>query len=214
MLKRLTAAIASEEKRPGVHVGRLALAAWSAGFASVNRILAVPAYYAATDAVVLLDGLHAQYMAPNPHAPAQGKDRVDTNMLRHFIRFAADAAAGKKTMVVTHSAIVPPDYASTAESTAALLDAVGVTASSRRAPEGDGVRLPVRTHLRVRVPEEPDVANGWDSEATTIADQGGLHVRGFRGAGPRDHFDHLHLIGDALRSWLVPRWYTPGGERR
>jgi hypothetical protein len=216
MLKRLMAAIASEEKRPGAHVGRLALAAWSAGFASVNRILAVPSYYAATDAVVLLDGLHAQYVAPNSHAPAQGKERVDRNMLRHFIRFAADAAAGKKTMVVTHSAIVPPDYASTAESTAALLDAVGVTASSRRAAEGEGVRVPVRARVRVgaSVPEDHDVANGWDSDATTIADQGGLHVRGFRGAGPRDHFDHLHLIGDALRSWLVPRWYTPGGERR
>jgi hypothetical protein len=51
------------------------------------------------------------------------------------------------------------------------------------------------------------------------ADAGNLHVRGYRGVGPRDHFDHLHLVGEVLRNWLVPRWnaggsrvYTPAGE--
>lgn len=48
---------------------------------------------------------------------------------------------------------------------------------------------------------------------TVRADAGNLHVRGLRGAGPRDHFDHLYLVGAALRSWLVPRWYTSSGER-
>ena len=37
-------------------------------------------------------------------------------------------------------------------------------------------------------------------------DSGNLHVRGFKGRGPRDHFQHLYMIGEVLRSWVVPRW--------
>jgi hypothetical protein len=51
-------------------------------------------------------------------------------------------------------------------------------------------------------------------------DTGNLHVRGFRGGGPRDHFQHLYLIGEALMSWVVPRWkredrlvYTQASEQ-
>ena len=190
MMKRLTSALGRKAKRDDVHVRRLALASWSAGFAAVSRILSVREYYDAIDTVILLDSLHAQYTnGDGAKGPARGSEHVDVNMLRHFIRFAADAAAGRKTMVITHSAIVPPDYASTAESTAALLTEVGVTAVPA---SGTNVR----------------------SMALALeADRAGLHVRGFRGTGPRDHFDHLHLIGDTLRSWLVPRWYTAGGER-
>lgn len=189
MVKRLTRAIGAAEHRSGVHLRRLALVSWSAGFAALSRILAVPEWYEATDTVVLLDSLHAQYIAPNPHTPAQGADRVDVRALERFVRFARDAAQGRKTMIVTHSAIVPPDYASTTEATAALLSEIGVRGEPSDERNRRGMRLSVHV------------------------DEGGLHVRGFRGKGPRDHFDHLHLIDDALRSWLVPRWYTPAGER-
>jgi hypothetical protein len=197
MMNRLTRAIGAAAKRRDVHVGRLALASWSAGFAAINRILASPEWYAATDTVVLLDSLHAQYVAPNPHTPAQGVEHVDVRMLQRFVRFARDAAAGTKTMVITHSSIVPPDYASTTEATAALLSEVGV----RRVTVADD--------------DEPEPAfKGAGMGAPTVrVDHGGLHVRGFRGAGPHDHFDHLHLIGVALRTWLVPHWYTPASER-
>jgi hypothetical protein len=51
--------------------------------------------------------------------------------------------------------------------------------------------------------------NARGTSVSVKADEGGLHVRGFRGAGPQDHFEHLHLIGDVLRSWVVPRWSAP-----
>jgi hypothetical protein len=203
MMKSLSRTVGAAVKRKDVRLRRLALVSWSAGFAAVNRILAVPEWYEATDTVVLLDSLHAQYVGPNPPGtrprPAQGADRVDVRMLRRFIRFASDAAAGKKTMVITHSSIVPPDYASTGEATAALLSEVGVSPvtveSDNTSDDGGFDASAISGALGVR------------------ADQGGLHVRGFRGTGPHDHFDHLHLIGVALRTWLVPRWYTPPGER-
>ena len=186
MMKRLTRTIGKKTKRDDVHVRRLALASWSAGFAAVSRILAVPEYYDTVDTVILLDSLHAQYTGGE--GPARGADLVDVKMLRHFVRFAKDAADGKKTMVITHSAIVPPDYASTSESTTALLAEVGVTATPASGKTMRSMALALE------------------------ADESGLHVRGFRGMGPQDHFGHLHLIGDTLRSWLVPRWYTAGGE--
>lgn len=184
----LTRALGEANTRGDVHLRRLALVSWSAGYGAIGRILAVPTWYEATDTVVLLDSLHAPYLQPNPRTPAQGVERVDVKALRRFVRFAEDAARGKKVMAITHSAIVPPDYASTAEATAALLRAVGVAPATVDEENERGMTVSVR------------------------ADEEGLHVRGFRGRGPRDHFDHLHLVDDALRSWLVPRWYTPRGE--
>ncbi len=180
LMRGLLKKIGEQTAREDVKLRRLTLASWSAGFASISRILAVPRWYDATDAVVLLDGIHAKYDSRDPKRPAQGKEHVDVRMLSSFVRFARDAAAGKKTMIVTHSAIVPPDYASAAESAAAMLDAIGVP----------------------QTPVEERTSNGMT--LTTRADAGGLHVRGYRGGGPRDHFAQLHLFGEVLRSWVVP----------
>ena len=78
-----------------------------------------------------------------------------------------------------------PDYATSTEATQALLTAIGVTPTlleEASGPEWRGMTLIKR------------------------ADVGNLHVRGFKGRGPKDHFEHLYLIGEVLRSWVVPRW--------
>ena len=197
MERALVRKIEAKTGRHDLHLRHVALASWSAGYAAVARILRDERAYAQVDAVVLLDSLHAPYRAPNPHTPAQGKERVDLRRLAPVVRFARDAAAGHKVMVVTHSSIVPPDYASTTEATEAMLDAIGVPTEAADETGARGMRLDAR------------------------ADAGGLHVRGFRGRGPHDHIAHLHLIGRALRTWVVPRWkrtdrlvYTLAGEQR
>ena len=199
MLDELVKNLETQTGKKGLHIRHLALASWSAGFAAVSKILAVDRYYAMVDTVILNDSLHSQYKAPNPKTAAQGADRVDLTMIRSFVRFAKDAAAGQKTMAITHSAIIPPDYASSTEATQALLTAIDVPGQATPiAGEGD-----------------------WRSmKLITRADAGNLHVRGFRGAGPRDHFEHLYLLGDVLRAWVVPRWkrddrlvYTLAGEQ-
>lgn len=184
------------KKVGATHVRHLALASWSAGFASISKILRVPRYYAMTDAVVLLDSLHSAYTSAGD---------VDVRMLDPFVRFARDAARGDKAMVITHSAIVPPGYASSTEATRAVLTAIDVPTA---APED--TRDAVATSAAAR-----------GMRLSYRADAGDLHVRGFRGVGPQDHFDHLHLVGEVLRSWLVVRWkmdrrlvYTGGGEQR
>jgi hypothetical protein len=195
MLRLLTKSIGKRTGRGDVHVGHLALASWSAGFAAVQRILSVDEWYRATDTVVLLDSLHARYAPPHDK---HDEKRIDPKNLSSFVRFAADARAGKKTMIVTHSTIVPPGYASTSEATQALAQAVGTNVER---PDDDRRRLPFPGPRTSRRTSSMDLV--------AVADDQGFHVRGFRGSGPHDHFDHLHLIGDALRSWVVPRWYTP-----
>ena len=186
MLDELVKNLETQTGRKGLHVRHLALASWSAGFAAVGKILGVERYYAMVDTVILNDSLHSQYKDPNPKASGvstvRGADRVDLKMIRSFVRFAKDAAAGQKSMAITHSAIIPPDYASSTEATQALLTAI-------------------------EVPAETTDEGGWRSmKLVKRADAGNLHVRGFRGAGPRDHFEHLYLLGEVLRSWVVPRW--------
>jgi hypothetical protein len=99
-----------------------------------------------------------------------------------FERFAEDAASGDKQMIVTHSSVTPGDYASTTETAAMLLASVGATRVEEK-----------RTHARGMVE--------WYH-----ADKGGLHIRGFRGEGLRDHTDQVHLLDDAVRGYLEPRW--------
>jgi hypothetical protein len=199
MLRLLTKALAKKTQRTDLHVRHLALASWSAGFAAVQRILSVDEWYRATDTVVLLDSLHARYA---PRLAKHDETRVDPKNLSSFVRFAADARAGLKTMIVTHSTIVPPGYASTSEATQALAQAVGASVDR---PDDDRRRLP----FPLPRPGVSERSRTSSMELIAVADDHGFHVRGFRGTGPHDHFDHLHLIGDALRSWVVPRWYTP-----
>ncbi len=196
MLQELVKNVERSTGARGVHVRHLALSSWSAGFAAVAKILGVDRYYAMTDTVVLNDSLHSQYRDPTVKTAAQGAEHVDPTMIRSFIRFAKDAVAGKKAMVITHSAIVPPDYASSAETTQALLEAVDVSAAEVEEASSRGMTL------------------------TRRVDAGDLHVRGFRGRGPRDHFEHLYLIGEALTWSAAPRWkqderlvYTLAGEQ-
>jgi hypothetical protein len=51
--------------------------------------------------------------------------RVDTELMAGFVRFAREAAAGRKAMLLTHSAQVPEGYASTTETADFLIAAVG-----------------------------------------------------------------------------------------
>jgi hypothetical protein len=208
MLDELVKNLESQTGKTGIHVRHLALASWSAGFAAVSKILAVDRYYAMVDTVILNDSLHAQYRDPNPKTASQGADRVDLRMMRTFLRFAKDAAAGKKTMAITHSSIVPPDYASSGEATQALLTAIEVPT----------------TVVDPDAAASPAGVSSWPSSRSMTlikrADAGNLHVRGFKGRGPKDHFEHLYLIGEVLQTWVAPRWkreerlvYTLAGEQ-
>ncbi len=154
------------------HVRRLLLVSWSAGYAAMGLVLQNAHYYALADTAIVLDGLHADYIAGKP----------DERPLAIFERYARDAVAGQKTMLVVHSSIVPPGYASTTEMAELLCASVGARRIEEEHRRGDGL------------------IEWYHSDA------GSLHVRGFRGEGPKDHLDQLHLLDDLVREQVTPRW--------
>jgi len=85
-------------------VGRIALSAWSAGFASVSAILKQDAARARVDAVLLADGLHAAYSDPKKHT-------IDERSLTKYARLTEEASRGEKLFVLTHSSITTYGYA-------------------------------------------------------------------------------------------------------
>jgi hypothetical protein len=160
-------------KRVGAtHARRIALFGFSAGYAAVGQVLANDWYYDKVDTAVLLDGLHASLIAGKPEEKA----------IAVFEKFARDAVAGNKTMVITHSSVVPPTYASTTQMTDLLLASIGVA----------------------RVDEEK--RNAFGMAERSHADAGNFHLRGYRGDGPKDHMDQLRLLSLALSDYVVPRW--------
>jgi acyl-CoA thioesterase-1 len=124
--------------------------------------------------VLLLDGLHAGYEGGRP-GPLESK--LVTADLEPFVRFARDAAAGKKQLIVTHSEVFPGTFASTTETADYLLREVGVkrTAVLRWGPMG--------------------------TQQLSEAGRGKLLVAGFAGNSAPDHVDHLHALPEFL-AWV------------
>lgn len=119
--RRFGALLREAEAKAGVKFGRIALTAWSAGYGSVREILAVPEYYERVDCVLLIDGLHAGYVGD----ARPGSNLVEAQ-LAIFLKFARDAVAGAKRMIITHSEIAPGTFASTTETANCLLDQLGL----------------------------------------------------------------------------------------
>ncbi|WP_437664406.1 hypothetical protein [Sorangium sp. So ce1182] len=168
---------------------RVALSAFSAGYAAVRGLLNQPGFSDKVDAVLLLDGIHTGYM-PLDHS-------LDMERLKPFGRFAELAASGKKLMSITHSEIIPNgDYAGTHESTDALLKLTG----AQRAP-GEGADAQAVYEL-----------TGGASEARprflplSEAHKGAFHVRGYPGTQKPDHVRHLTRMAETALPDLVRHW--------
>jgi hypothetical protein len=98
----------------GAKIGRIALSAWSAGFASVSAILKQDAARARIDAVLLADGLHAPYSDPRKHT-------IDDRSLGKYTRLTEEASRGEKLFVLTHSSIPTYGYATVSETVGTML---------------------------------------------------------------------------------------------
>lgn len=180
--------ISEAESKVGMKFSPVTLTSWSAGYGASREILKAPANYARVDRLLLIDGMHTDYVSRKPDgkagAPAKGNaDRNDGSLenelepagLSVFLQFARDAVAGRKRMIVTHSEIFPGTYASTTETAEWLLNQLGL---KRRAvlkwgPMGAQQLSEVR--------------------------QGGFLLVGYAGNSAPDHVDQLHSLPDYLR---------------
>jgi hypothetical protein len=171
--KRFPDLLAEAETRAGVRFHPIALTAWSAGYGAVRAILKEPANYERVRTVMLLDGMHASHAAGR--APAAGPRPLFADHLAVFVKFARDAAAGRKQMLVTHTEITPGTYASTTETADYVLKALQL----ERVPLREPGTLPLRPRSEAR--------------------RGGFVLLGFAGTTAADHVDQLHLLPDYLK---------------
>jgi hypothetical protein len=124
--------------------------------------------------------VHAGYLgvaAANNAAPAATDPVLEPKNLQSWLHFGADAIAGKKRLIITHSEIFPGTYASTTETADALLRQWDLT-----------------PHPVVR----------WGPMGTQMLSEtksGRLLVVGFAGNSAPDHVDQLHSLPEYLR-WL------------
>jgi hypothetical protein len=154
-------------------IGRLVVSSFSAGFGGVRAMLKDPEHFDRIDGLIMADSIYCGY-AGDP------KDRrVDPALMDDFRRFAIEAAAGRKTFLLTHSALIPDGYASTGEVADYLIDAVGGK------PE----------------PAKVEWAEGWIQ--TRAFAKGRFVVLGFAGTEGADHMSHLRQIGKLWKRYLA-----------
>jgi hypothetical protein len=87
---------------------RVTVSSFSAGYGGVRELLKTPRHYARMDGLVLADSLYGSFTGD------QSQRKLDTAQLADFARYAKDAAAGRKRLVMSSSHITPP-YAATYE---------------------------------------------------------------------------------------------------
>ena len=169
--KRFAELLREIETKANLRVGSVTLSGWSAGYGSIRAILKVPEYFERVQSVLLLDGMHAGYADKTKPG---GKIVVDHVAI--FVKFAREAAAGKKRMLISHSEIVPGSYASSTETADYVLQQLQLPRQVK------GQIGPVQMQQR--------------SEAR----RGRLLVLDYVGNTAADHVDHLHALPDYLKT--------------
>src|SRR6185369_43157 len=78
----------------------------------VRQILKSAASYERVAGVLLIDGIHTDYLDGKP-GPLESK--IGTENLDIWVKLGRDAIAGRKRAIVTHTEIFPGTFASTTE---------------------------------------------------------------------------------------------------
>ncbi len=170
--KRFTELLDEAQAKAGMEFGPIRLTSWSAGYGAVRQILRSEAGYERVQGVLLLDGLHTGYVGGKP-GPMESE--LETDGLEVFVRFARDAVAGKKEMLVTHTEIFPGTFASTTETADYLLRQLGLkrTATLKWGP--------------------------MQTQQLSEVQKGGFTLLGFAGNSAPDHVDLLHALPEFLK---------------
>ena len=121
--------------------------------------------------VLCIDGIHTSYRTGKP-GPKESD--IDTEKLAPMIRFARQAMAGEKQMLIVHTEIFPGTFASTTETADWMLRELQVkrTAVLRWGPMG--------------------------TQQLSSAAHGKFELRGYAGNSAPDHVDLLHALPELL----------------
>lgn len=197
---------AIQQYLPGVTPRRVAVLGFSESCHGVRNLLkSGDGGY--VDAAVAIDGVHTPYV---------GSKQVDPNTMRPWLDFGRLAVENRRLMVVTHSSVVPPGYASTTETASYLWKTL--TGSSEASAEEDiDPPLPPLT----APPRTIHIAGGPSTGATRdvfypappwlpFKRRGGLVILGAKnldGPGTADHIYQARVVLPlVLTELLAARW--------
>lgn len=151
---------------PEISVSGIYLSSWSAGYGAVRSIISDNETSGRINGILLLDGLHCSYV-PSRKVMAEG-GRLDSIQMQPFTNWAEKATLGRKSFIITHSAVFPGTYASTTETADYLLQTMGLQ------------RQPLLKEGPVGM------------QQTSSAAMGNFQVLSFAGNSAPDHIDHFH----------------------
>lgn len=175
------------------HRRRVALSAWSAGYAAIGSILRNRQDEDWLDAIIVLDGIHAGWRQEAP-------GHMNPRPLEAFVEVARAATEGKLLFTITHSEIEPPNFAGSRDTAAYLLKSVGAT------PDDD-VMLELPPHLKLQAAKNA-VSKRREKRMIPYSDTrvGSLHVRGYQGDTREHHMAHLLQMAATALPELAERW--------
>jgi hypothetical protein len=171
--------LAKSGRAGGKRLHRLALSAWSAGFVSVQRVLASRELAEKVDAVLLADGFFTSYTNLE-------KKTINTESLSPFVALAAAAMRREKLFVITHTAIPTTGYPSVTDTVGKLLELASVS-------RGPAAPEPGPRQMR----------------QTYAVDRGDFHVHGYAGVTAADHVNQVRAMGETIYPLLHDRWEPP-----
>ncbi|MBS2020424.1 MAG: hypothetical protein JST00_46635 [Deltaproteobacteria bacterium] len=167
---------------PNARVGRIAISAWSAGYGAARAILGRPADAARVDALLLVDGLFADW-----DAKRSGRPRVPSmEALAPTTAFAALATRGEKLFFLSHTAITQAQYAGPPDCADLLIK-----------------------HFEAPRSAVPASARPFGGSATYVSDLGDFHVRGYDGKAFGEHAEQHRGMGAVHYAELRRFWERP-----
>lgn len=147
-----------------IRVRHLTLMSFSAGFGGVRELLKQPAAVEKIDALIMADSLYAGFIGN------VALRKLNPDHLKPFVDFANLAAKGNKQMVLSHTELFTPEYASTKETADYLIHSLKGTRVRERRIRSDS--LTELSHFKT----------------------GNFAVMGFEGTTGEDHMNHLRFI--------------------
>ena len=121
---RFAALLAAAEAKAGVRFKPVTVAGWSAGCGAIRELFKQPASMERIERILAVDGIHTDYVSGTP-GPLESQ--LETSKLEGWLRFAREAMAGRRRLLIIHTEIFPGTYASTTETADWLLRQLGLT---------------------------------------------------------------------------------------
>jgi len=187
---------------PGVEPLRVAVLGFSASCSGVVQMLA-SSDGGRIDSALAIDGIHAGYDA---------QKKPNAASMKTWVEFAKLAFLNERLFVITHSSVVPPNYASTTETANYIWNALGESSDFADPPLPDLSVAPTSVHVAAGPATGPDrtvqyPAPPWKTQRR----RGGLVILGCNNNDvPRGTADHIYqakaMLPLALVRFLAARW--------